>query len=289
MSKLNQGKYNDASIIFLHIPKSAGSTLNTVINRQYRKEFIFSIYGFERSEREVKTAEQFKALPETRRRNIKLLRGHIGFGLHKYLVQPSIYITLLRDPIKRVLSQYYYILRQPEHPLYKELKTNNMSLQDYVISGIDPNVNNGQTKALAGVKATTIKFGEVPITLLEDAQKNIQEHFAVVGLTEKFDESLILLQKVLGWKSLFYTKKNVAKNQQSKDISAADMTLIQQYNELDIELYNFAEKYVENKMNQYKDSFQKDLTAFKVLNQQYGYIRSISHSIRDRIKSLSHK
>jgi hypothetical protein len=284
MSELKQRRYSDASIIFLHIPKAAGSTLNTIIDRQYGKESIFSIYGFERSEREAKSIEQFKALPEMRRSKVKLLRGHIGFGLHEYLPQPSTYITLLRDPIDRVISLYRYILRRPEHPLYNPIKTNNLSLEEFVSSGIAPIAYNGQTKIIAGVKKASTEYGDFSSTLLEVAKKNIQEHFAVVGLTEKFDESLILLQKILGWKLVYYRKKNVAEKQQTNKAIPSATTLIQKYNELDMELYDFAQKHLETQINAYGDSLMRDINTFKFLNQQYGQISSASRSLLSKIK-----
>ncbi|AFZ28837.1 hypothetical protein Glo7428_0228 [Gloeocapsa sp. PCC 7428] len=283
MSELNQQRYSDTAIVFLHIPKAAGSTLNTVINRQYAKDSIFSIYGFERSEREAKTVEQFKTLPETRRSKIKLLRGHVGFGLHDYLPQPSTYITLLRDPAERVVSLYRYIIRRPEHPLYDPVKTNNLSLEEFVRSGIAPSAYNGQTKIIAGFKKGSTEYEDFSIKLLEVAKKNIQEHFAVVGLTEKFDESLLLLQRVLGWKLLFYRRKNVAE-QTNKDIPSTTTSLIQKYNELDMELYHFAEKYLENQMNLYGDSLIRDINRFKFLNQQYGQVSLVSRSLLSKMK-----
>ena len=85
------------ALIFLHIPKTAGTTLNRIIEWQYNPLSIFTIdpYGIRA------TAERLQELPEERRRRLRMVRGHCYYGLHKLLPQGATYITMLRDPVKR--------------------------------------------------------------------------------------------------------------------------------------------------------------------------------------------
>jgi len=175
----------DLTLIFLHIPKTGGSTLRNLIKRNYKGQPIFSIDG----RRARKSIEAFKKLPEAQRKSFKVLQRHMLFGLHEFLSSPSTYITMLRDPIERIISHYYYVLRDPEHYpyLYKKVKSQNMSLnislKDYVISGISTELDNGQTRLLSGMK--NVDFGCCPREMLEIAKKNLREHFAVIGLMER--------------------------------------------------------------------------------------------------------
>src|SRR5678815_616084 len=91
------------TVIFLHIPKTAGSTLDKIIDHQYKRTSIFT--------RAYISMDEFKILPEAHREKIRVLRGHMHFGVHEYLPQSSIYITILRNPIDRVISHYYMVLR----------------------------------------------------------------------------------------------------------------------------------------------------------------------------------
>ena len=68
------------ALIFLHIPKTAGTTLNRIIEWQYNPLSIFTIdpYGIRA------TAERLRELPEERRRRLRMVRGHCYYGLHKF-------------------------------------------------------------------------------------------------------------------------------------------------------------------------------------------------------------
>jgi hypothetical protein len=61
------------ALIFLHIPKTAGTTLNRIIEWQYSPLSIFTIDAHQIRA----TAERFKSLPERRRRRFRVVRGHL--------------------------------------------------------------------------------------------------------------------------------------------------------------------------------------------------------------------
>src|SRR5437879_13316375 len=97
------------ALIFLHIPKTAGTTLNRIIEWQYSPFAIFTMDPY----RIRATAERLKRLPEGLRRRLRVVRGHMLYGLHECLRQGDSYLTMLRDPVVRALAAYYFILRTP--------------------------------------------------------------------------------------------------------------------------------------------------------------------------------
>lgn len=288
MTNFPKNTEQEKSVIFLHIPKTAGSTLNRIIARQYEQKSIFSIYGLRRNERECESIDEFKRLPEARRREIKVLQGHIGFGLHEYLPQPSTYITILRDPVDRIISHYYFVLRDPDHYLYNEVTSKHMSLKDYVCSGISPELDNGQTKLLSTTTAVN-SYTQGSNEMLESAKKNIKEHFALVGLTERFDETLILLKRSLNWTPPFYTKQKVTKNRPIKeDVSKDILKLIEKSNELDIELYKYVENLLKEQINQSANFLETELKQFQFLNGFYSKLDGF-YRVVNKVKSLRAK
>lgn len=288
MRTLTKGAEGDKSIIFIHIPKTAGSTLDVIMMRQYERKLIFPL-----DLPVQKSIAEFKKLPEARKREIKVIHGHMRFGLHEYFPQPCTYITILRDPIERVISHYYYILRTPDHEFHNEVTSKNMSLKDYVGSRMTTELDNAQLRILYGVEATgngfgqcSIGFGQCSTEMLESVKKNIREHFAVVGLTERFDETLILLKRAFGWKPPYYIKQNVTKNRPLKEeISKDTLNLIEKYNELDIELYRYVEEMFEKIINQSGHLYALELKQFKLLNEIYSKTYPLYRRVVKKVKS----
>ncbi len=280
---------NDKNLIFLHIPKAAGSTLYPVIDRHYDPAVIYTIDG----SRTWESMKEFASLPDERRRKIRVLKGHMTFGMHRYLFGPSTYITLLRDPVERIISHYYYVLRTPVHYLYDKVKSGNMTLKDYVQSRLSTELDNGQTRLICGVKDVLfgdeedeVPFGECSREMLEIAKKNLLDHFSVVGLTERFDETLVLLKRIFGWRMPFYTMRNVTKNRPRKEsIDRETLALIEKQNKLDLELYRFAEDLFKRKIAEQGSSFEKEVRRFQAINAVYskiGYVIKSAQRVRRR-------
>jgi hypothetical protein len=59
-----------------------------------------------------------------------------------------------------------------------------------------------------------------------------------VGITERFDESLVLLQRAFGWRRVNYVSANVAPGKRPEP-SARALELIAEHNRLDDELYRW--------------------------------------------------
>jgi hypothetical protein len=199
---------NFQTVIFLHVPKTGGSTLRWIIAKQTRSRGIYRIEAPDHNYQ--KRIDEFKTLPDLRKQKIEWLVGHMGFGLHEYLPQPSTYITLLREPIDRVLSFYDYA-----H--LKARPNDNTDVKEFILRGGSKQVNNGQTRMLAslyGDYPDDVAFGRCSDEMLKIAKQNLREHFVGFGLTEQFDASIIHLRRKLGWwMPLYITEKGQPETQ----------------------------------------------------------------------------
>jgi len=246
------------TVIFLHIVKTAGTTVHQIIDRHYQPDEMYWIgtKGY--------TFEHFTSLSEADRAKIRLLRGHMVFGLHEFLPGPLTYFTLLRDPVERVISYYYYIRRTPQHYCYDLISSNDMSLKEFIENKADILTLNGQTRVLAGGKW----HAECTEGAVEAAKRNLQEHFAIVGLAERFDETLHLLKKAFNWQNLRYTRQNVTVNRPRRDeLAPATLDAIIKANQFDIELYQYATELFEEKIRQQGPLFALQVKLFQLVNQ----------------------
>jgi len=248
-------------MIFVHTPKAGGTTIRGIMHRQYGKRNCY--------ETTKTNISQLLALPEYEKDKIKVLQGHriLGlWGLHKHFNKDVIYITMLRDPIDRVISHYYYNLLG--FSSNKKIISNNYSLKDYVQNGIFPNAENRQVKELSG--NPDIPYGTCTREMLETAIRNIDAQFDMVGIMEYFDESLIMLMLKFGWWYPFYRKRNVTHNRPRKaDIDKETLKVIEKHNQLDIELYQYAKEKFEHRLEEMDDTFYKKLKVFRKINPYF--------------------
>ncbi|GAG93090.1 unnamed protein product [marine sediment metagenome] len=185
-------------------------------------------------------------------------------------------------------------MRTPHHYLYDLVKREGMTLEDYVGSGVSLELSNGQTKSLAGVPWHDVPWEDVdlPPDMLQIAKENLRNRFVVVGLTEKFDESLLLMKQRFGWRDIFYTRQEVtAKRPPKSAIPPSTLRIIEEKNNQDMELYAFAKQLLEEQISNEGPSFERRVKLFRLLHGAYlavrgPWIRRRSHNLAYKLRHL---
>jgi glycosyltransferase involved in cell wall biosynthesis len=282
----SNNKNQEKTIIFLHIPKAAGTTIYSILKNQYNDTESYQLDG----SRTPQAAEEFKQLPQERKNKIRLLYGHMGFGLHRQFSCKTSYFTLLREPIDRIISHYYFVLRTPHHYLYEEVLKNKMNLKEYVASGISKELNDSQVRFIVD-GGFRFEFNQCPHHLLDLSKNILDEFFVVVGLKEFFDETMLMLRKALNWKlPPVYIKQNITKTRLKKeDLDNDTIETIKKYNRLDLALYHYAAANFNEKIKSFGNLFQSELKAFKILNthwQQFWNVNKLKNKIPQKNNQL---
>ena len=242
------------ALIFLHIPKTAGTTLNRIIEWQYSPFEIFTMDPY----RIRATPERLKRLPERRRRRLRMVRGHMLYGVHESLPQGATYFTMLRDPVARALSTYYFILRRPLNPLHRKVKGGGLTIEDCIQQF--PQRHNLQCRLIAGVKDAASIGDE---RLLDMAKEHLNKSFSVVGIAERFEESLMLMATTFDWEIPFYKNCKVSKTR--PQINPGTVEMIRDHNRLDVELYEFSKRLFEESLQKKEAAVQEGLAALRAL------------------------
>lgn len=229
-------------LIFLHIPKAGGTTLESILKR---KQFPGTSVRLGKAT----SVQEFRDWPEERRRRVTLVTGHFGFGLHEALGSGDIkYLTVFRDPVERAISHYHYVKRHPSHWLHREVVGNSMSLKEFISTRVTTQLDNGQVRLIAGCEDPGVR---VSGDLVDDAIANLQRWFISFGILERFDESLILFKKRLGWSDYpGYRKKNTGDDKES--VSQDDRNAIRECNRYDEALYSWASRAFDDQLGRIK-------------------------------------
>ena len=266
---------SDETVIFLHIGKTAGSTMRQVLKRQFPSSQTITVRARRRPREE--TLADFARLPEAERLRPRLIMGHTVFGLHEHVPRPCRYVTMVRDPVRLAISQYRYVLRTPGHRHHDQAQ--GMSLEEYVESGLALEMDNSQTRAIAGDVGT--RYRECTPEMLETAKRNIAAHFAWVGVTERFDESVVLLERTFGWRDVRYVSANVHRG--AAPPTDAELELVRNANPLDLDLYAHACRLLGDRIAA-EPGFADALADFEHANARYGRWGRLTYTIPSMIK-----
>jgi hypothetical protein len=242
-------------LVLLHIPKTAGMTLARILLRHYGDGLVGGggeDRGAPPGRRSPNVFSRFEHV-DARLRSIasspgvRALSGHITFGLAARLPRDARYVTVLREPVERTLSQYFFFVRPPAKrvgragagfvPPWLPYPPPTLTLEECLTErGYIP--DNLQTRMLCGLVSP---YDPLPPGALEQAKRNLAERFAFVGTTERFDEFLALLDLELSWPTVALRRSNVNPDRPHRaDLAPEVVALVEERNALDLELHAFA-------------------------------------------------
>ncbi len=115
----------DYIYFFLHISKTGGTTLIKHVTSSLKSdeylELSYSSLGLNENVIDYNlilesTQRLLSKLSQKRKDGIKFVYGHLmPYGIHRYFKQKARYITIVRDPIDRIISNYNYLRKLYEN------------------------------------------------------------------------------------------------------------------------------------------------------------------------------
>ena len=224
----------EKQLCFIHIPKTAGSTLTYLMRRVYGHHDVYP-HNF---------MEPMVTLTQEQRDSFHYIGAHMRPNVRDYLSNDPAFITFLRDPVQRVISHYRHaklLESSPYGPVVKQDMTLEAFLHDEAHRF---RVDNHQTVYLGVdllLENQPSDYNPFPIVtdaIFEKAKQNL-DRFLLVGLQDRFEESLNLLCRLLGWPSYRQNNKiNVTPGRIEDELIPTELIEeIRQRNTYDMALY----------------------------------------------------
>ena len=212
----------------------------------------------------------------------RVLAGHFPFGAERTLgIADADRITILRHPIERLVSFYFYVRRRgPEHALFRHAAG---SFAEFAASD-HFELHNDMTRQLSGVAGTP--DGQA----LSVAKHNLLHELKAFGTDDRFDESLLLFQRAFDWRSIHYQRENVTERRPSlTEMDAQGLRTLERNNELDLELWTLARTELAARLDAQPAEFHDALRRFRRRNRAYSAvvsaIRTLPMPVRRTIRS----
>ena len=221
-------------ILFDHVPKCGGNTLGRWLSSHYKIDQIYAISGTPH----IETAKYIN-MPKEMRKNYYYIWGHEAHQLLNYLPNPYILITILRDPVDRIVSYYYWAKRDPGHYLYEAITKNNMDLTEFSTSGLSSELSNYYTSHFSNMPPGTVR--SCPEEALETAKNNLAR-YEHIGFTHNLNAFIASISKSLDLTNPYDgIQLNKTFGRKSLDnITQQERECIAESNKIDIELYTYA-------------------------------------------------
>lgn len=226
-------------IIFLHIPKTGGSSLKSVFKAAYGPRLRMLQVGEPKS-----NLEALKRILSEEPYKYDVIGGHFaGYGIHELTDRPVRYFAMIREPVSRVISQYYHIMRNKDKH-NKRYKT--IGAMGGIVEALHRFDRNPQTRVISGLDAQKMPTTED----LEAAKQHISEHFVTVGTLERIDETIMLLKQLMGWPRLIATPHRNPGRNRPRTLPPEVYEKAGQINLLDFELYRFVDEQLTRQISE---------------------------------------
>lgn len=237
--------------VFLHIQKTAGTTIAMLARQYYGNENVTSHGDFVAEQRGKSVDDTLldrRALGD-RYANVGFVSGHFGYAFAEDLIRTRYAFTFLRDPIERVLSFYSFCRSRDPNEFEMYALCQRYSLDDFLKLGLeDPKimarVRNNQVWQLAVGYGNPDGFrinDYSEAAILQLAIEHLSE-FDHIGFAETFEQDRDKVFEDLGMPKPTGRVVHNASSERLKasELSASTMKLLRQLTWADQELYETA-------------------------------------------------
>jgi hypothetical protein len=245
------------TLVFQHLQKTAGTAMREIIyanlvdGRDGVEHVVLDVRKANDGPRPLRAwyEEWWGSLDQGRRDRLILATSHSANYLLEVVGRPTRAFTIVREPVDRVLSRYYFRSNPPNYTLldvYRRPKRFARTRSQYF---------NYQSRSLLEPRyehkcdQLTVNNGPPPNaqTWRERLRQVLDEKY-LVGVQDRFDEVVELFARELGWQQVFVPRARVNTSRPREPEDERTRRLLLAYNWLDVELYEECARRIDRQL-----------------------------------------
>jgi len=173
-----------AVIIFQHLQKTGGTTFKEYAYRQYKPQQVCNLNNLKKG--------AFWEMSQDQKDSLRFVWGHQALErrVWEHFTVPYKFVTIVRNPVNRILSFYSRAKELPAHFLYETFHAYSLEeliQSDFRKENLTPVLNTGFEEELYNHQSRTLSQGP-PL-----------QEYAFITTTEKLSGVRNSLHKCLGW------------------------------------------------------------------------------------------
>jgi hypothetical protein len=247
-------------IFFIHPPKSGGSTVISFFDLNVGKDRFANFVW----DREGWGSCRAKLLGSG------IGGGHHPYGMHRTIKHPVRYCTILRDPLARQISHYWYAASGKNGEVKRGVS---VSMPEALVQQGAMSLDEWVGESLAGKNLFVQMLSGHSVlneSSLAAAQSHLRQHIGTVGLCENMSEFLLRLAGMNGLKLPFYfeTNRTIGTPKGNSPLSDAARQKFLEDNRLDYELFHDAKRLIQSQVDEGGDVFSNALELVQVIQKE---------------------
>ena len=253
-------------IIFHHVRKTAGRSLQKIVRANYRRDRLAQLYGVPSDQEWCRL--WWLGFPERERNELDCVVGHGTNALFSVIDRPFHAFCMVRHPLERVASLWSFfrtrherrqsmlnVGRRADTELPAVLVRTDWTLEDIYrelgAGGLDDSPTHRAMRDFFNGQARTLARGYpdlgVPPTFAPQSSGNEDvlsplldrlAHDYTIGVQDRFERSVELFAAAFGWRQVFLPRRNVTDRRlRTETLPSGVRDRILEHNQLDLALY----------------------------------------------------
>ncbi|RUS83557.1 hypothetical protein EGW08_008663 [Elysia chlorotica] len=283
-------------VVFAKVHKAASSTMQNILMRfalARNLDVVLPKQGISLSE-DGSNINRGSIVPHSQSKQFyDILCNHVLYNeeeISKHFSKSAVRIAIVRDPVDQAVSalKFYYTVwdrtgaltkgfnKHKEDPINSFLR----NPQDFYEESFGPAASyiNNRMSVDLGFPLTNFQESKKNNTMIREFLEQVERQFDVVLISDYFDESLILMRRILRWpmKNIVYLKVNVGENQTNSvwhKKPTLNSTIIERFREwdkIDFQLYtHFFNIFLER--IRIEPLFMEEVEAFRKIQFDLNY------------------